>query len=323
MADGVAERAEQDGAATPGSASARLGEVLDRLPSTRGRSRQVTEVEGGLTNRIVRVRTDEQDVVVRLSDDDSTLLAIDRDAEHVNSRRAADAGAAPAIVDFLPGEGVLVVEWVEGRTYGPEDLRDETNLLRVADACRLLHAGERFDGDFDMRVIHRRYLDIVTSRGFRLPDGYLDLQPAAERVAAALDVGRQPTVPCHNDLLAANFLDDGERVWIIDYEYAGNNDPDFELGNIWAESALDDEHLAALAGAYLGRHDDVRIARARLWGQLSQYGWTLWASIQDATSDIDFDFWGWGMEKYERAVGWFHDPGFEALLDRAAGRRSG
>lgn len=309
-----------DGARS-GAGSDRLEQVLDRLPSTRGQVRSVQELEGGLTNRIVRVRTDEQDLVVRLSDDDASLLSIDREAEHANSARAAAAGAAPAVVDYLPGEGVLAIAWVEGRTYGSDDLRDENNLRRVAEACRLLHAGERFLGDFDMRAIQQRYLDIVTSRELRLPDGYLELGPAAEQVAAALAERSPPTVPCNNDLLAANFIDDGERVWIIDYEYSGNNEADFELGNIWAESALDDAHLDVLVQAYVGEPDPVRVARARLWGLLSQYGWTLWASIQDATSPIDFDFWSWGMEKYERAEGWFADPGFDALLDRAAGRR--
>ena len=122
-------------------------------------------------------------------------------------------------------------------------------------------------------------------------------------------------MPCNNDLLAENFIDVGGEFKLIDYEYSGNNDACFELGNIWSEAALPLEHLEALVGAYDGRLLRHRIARARLWGLMSKYGWTLWASIQDGVSTIDFDFWGWGMEKYERAVAEFEGRDFERLLE--------
>jgi thiamine kinase-like enzyme len=124
-------------------------------------------------------------------------------------------------------------------------------------------------------------------------------------------------MPCNNDLLAANVLDDGERLWLIDYEYAGNNDPCFELGNIWSESALANDQLDALVSAYYGRPRRSKVARARLLGLMSKYGWTLWASIQDAVSPLaeSFDFWTWGMEKYERAVAEFDGRDLPRLLD--------
>jgi thiamine kinase-like enzyme len=137
-------------------------------------------------------------------------------------------------------------------------------------------------------------------------------------VADALGVLMPPTVPCHNDLLAGNFIDDGDTIWIIDYEYGGNNDPYFELGNIWSEATLPVGNLDELVAAYDGPEGAAshrsHVARARLWGLLSKYGWTLWASIQDAMSTFDFDFWAWGMEKYERAEAEFDGPDFERLL---------
>jgi len=159
----------------------------------------------------------------------------------------------------------------------------------------------------------------VTEHGFRLPDRYRDFSPQVARIRAAFAVRRTPTVPCNNDLLAGNVMDDGEKLWLIDYEYSGNNDPYFELGNIWSEAALPLEHLEALVGAYDGRLLRHRIARARLWGLMSKYGWTLWASIQDAVSTLDFDFWTWGMEKYDRALAEFDGPDFERLLEEVTG----
>jgi thiamine kinase-like enzyme len=126
-------------------------------------------------------------------------------------------------------------------------------------------------------------------------------------------------VPCNNDLLAGNLIDDGEKIWLIDYEYSGNNEATFELGNLWSEAGLTLDQLDELIAAYDGTLRRHRVARARLWGLMSKYGWTLWGSIQDAVSTFDFDFWEWGMEKYDRAVPEFDGPDFDRLLDEAAG----
>jgi thiamine kinase-like enzyme len=122
-------------------------------------------------------------------------------------------------------------------------------------------------------------------------------------------------VPCNNDLLAENFIDVGGELRLIDYEYSGNNEPSFELGNVWSESNLPPSHLEELVGHYYGRPSRSKVARARLWGLAAKYGWMLWASIQDGVSELDFDFWSWGLEKYERAVAEFDGPELERLLE--------
>ena len=291
--------------------------LLNRLSCIRG-PRRVQLLEGGLTNVNVRVTTADADVVVRISREDSSILAIDREAEYANSRAAAESGASPRVVEYRPDDHLLVVEYVDGRTYAPEDLRDLANLRRVAEVCRTLHGGPRFVSDFDMFDIQAGYLETVQSRGWRLPDRYLEFMPQVERMREALRANPIPTVPCNNDLLAANFIDDGDRLWVIDFEYSGNNDPCFELGNVWSESTLPLGHLDELVTAYYGRERPEMIARARLLGLMSKYGWMLWASIQDANSDLDFDFWEWGMEKYRRAVDEFDGPDFDRLLTQAA-----
>lgn len=289
------------------------------MPCTAGRPRTVEDLPGGLTNRNLKVTTPDGAVVVRLSTGATSLLAIDRDHEHANSRAAATTGVAAPVLDYLPGEGVLVVGFLPGRTLTNDDLADDdladpAVLGRVARACRTLHAGPRFVTDFDMVDVQRRYLRIVQEHGFRLPPRYLEFAPALERIERALAVRRAPTVPCHNDLLAANLIDDGTQVWIIDYEYSGNNDACFELGNIWSEADLPLDHLEELVGQYYGRTLRNKIARARLFGLMSRYGWTLWASIQHGASTMDFDFWSWGMAKYDRAVAEFDGPDLDCLL---------
>ncbi len=306
---------------------AELAAVLDAVPFLPGprAARTLERVTGGLTNVNVKVTTPEHKVIARIATDDSALLAIDRDAEHANSLAAAAAGAAPAVVGRCVQQGVLVVEWVEGRTLAAADLRDDAILPRVATLCRRLHAGPAFVGDFDMFAVQARYLRIVTDHGFRLPAGYLDLMPQFDRIAAALAVRPAPLVPCHNDLLAENFIDDGERLWMVDFEYSGNNDACFELGNLAAESDLSGHQLAELVRLYLGAGAGParlrsRVARARLLALASRYGWTLWGVIQDAASTVDFDFRAWALAKYERARAEFAAPEHERLLEEVTAR---
>ncbi len=289
--------------------------VLEKVDCLGGRPRVVEELPGGLTNVNLKVRCEGQVVVVRVAQPGSELLAIDRANEHHNSVAAAQSGVGAGVVEYLPDDGLLVVEYIDGHTFTDEDLRHGGHLGRVAAACRQLHEGPRFVNDFDMFAIQRRYLDVVRRNGFRLPDRYLDLLPLVETIRDAFSVRPEPTVPCNNDLLAGNFIDDGDKLWLIDYEYSGNNEATFELGNIWSEANLTPEQLEELVEAYDGVLRRSRVARARLWGLVSKYGWTLWASIQDASSSFDFDFWEWGMEKYDRALTEFDSPELGRLLE--------
>jgi thiamine kinase-like enzyme len=291
-----------------------LTELLDLVPALR-RARTVSELAGGLTNTNYKVVTDAGAFVVRVSAKDSGMLAIDRENEYLNSRSAADAGVGARVIDYVPDHSLLVLEFIEGTTQSAADLRRGDKLEMVARACKRLHGAAAFRDDFNMFDIQRRYLRLVQERGFRLPPRYLEFEPHVRRIETAMAVRDEGTVPCNNDLLAENFIDVGGEFRLIDYEYSGQNDACFELGNVWSESNLSLEQLDALVTHYYGRRLRNRIARARLWGLMSKYGWTLWASIQDGVSDIDFDFWEWGMEKYDRAVAEFDGPEFDHLLE--------
>jgi thiamine kinase-like enzyme len=291
-----------------------IDRLLDLVPALRDRQ-FVEELAGGLTNTNYKVATPEGAYVVRVSAKDSGLLAIDRENEYLNTVSAAEAGVGAAVVDYIPEESLLVLEFIEGTTQTSEDLQRGDKLDWVAEACRRLHAARPFRDEFNMFDIQRRYLRLVQERGFRLPERYLEFEPQVRRIEAAMAVRDEGTVPCNNDLLAENFIDVGDGFRLIDYEYSGMNDACFELGNVWSESNLSLAQLDELVSHYYGEHLTNKVARARLWGLMSKYGWTLWASIQDGVSHIDFDFWTWGMEKYDRAVAEFDGPDFDRLVE--------
>jgi thiamine kinase-like enzyme len=270
---------------------------------------------GGLTNRNYKVITPDGSFVARISSSGTELLAINRDREYQNSVAAAEAGAGAPVIEYRPQDSLLVVGYIEGRTLTAADVAAAENIPRIAAACRRLHGGRRFGNDFDMFDVQRGYLSVARTRGFKIPAGYDDLLPQFGAAEKALAIRAEGTVPCNNDLLAANFIDDGDRLWLIDYELSGNNDACFELGNIGAESHLSRDALADLVTAYYGRPRLSRIARARLLGLIGMYGWTLWGAIQNAASPLDFDFWSWAMERFEGAAAGLTADDFPRLLE--------
>jgi thiamine kinase-like enzyme len=293
---------------------------MDRLAVLAGRSWSASELPGGLTNVNVRVTTDDSleprlDLVVRCSRGDASLLGIDRDAEHLNTATAAGVGVGAAVVEYRPDLAMLAIEFLPGHALVNDDLTDADVLGRAARSVRALHEGPKFTGDFDMFARQAAYLATIREQGFRLPPDYDRYAGPWADLRAALLASPRPTVPCNNDLLAANFIDDGTKVWLIDYEYSGNNDACFELGNTAAECAFTPEQTEAWTAAYFGTPTPADLARVRLQSVCSWYGWSLWGFIQAATSPLDFDFWGWGLERYERAQQAFADAGSRRLLE--------
>jgi thiamine kinase-like enzyme len=297
-----------------GAAQADLDAILGRVPALAGAPRTVAELPGGLTNRNYKVTTPDGSFVARVWSR-GDMLAINRDHEYHNSVAAAQAGVGAPVLAYHPDDSLMVLSYIDGHTFDNDDVSAPGNIARIALACRRLHDGPRFRGEFNVFANQRRYRSVAGQHGFAIPAGYDDLMPRVEDARKALSVRDTGTVPCNNDLLAANFIDDGEQIWIIDYEYSGNNDPCFELGNIWGECGMSLDGLAELVTSYYGRALRNRIARARLLGVAARYGWTLWGAIQHATSPLDFDFWAWGMERYEWAAQRLTSRHFARLLE--------
>ena len=288
-----------------------LAPLFNKVALLKNRS-SITELSGGLTNRNFLIETPADKYVARVSSNSSSLLAIDRGSEFINTTIAGKGGVGAQVLDYIPGEGLLLISYISGKTYGAEDVG--ANLGRLAKSLKALHSLEAFDHEFNMFTTQKNYLAIVQDNGFRVPDGYLDFAPMVVQIKKAFEVLFEGLVPCNNDLLPGNFIDDGKKIWLIDYEYSGNNDACFEIGNVWAEAFLPLEALEELVTAYYGTHRPDKVARAWLWALMAKYGWTLWASIQDSVSAIDFDFWEWGMSKYDLARTEFTSDYFKQAL---------
>ena len=300
---------------SPPLTDAQLDEVFEEIPILAKRPRRLEELSGGLTNRNVKIATPDGVYVARCCDMGSNFLGIDRDREHHNTKAAAQAGVGAQVIDYRPDLGILLLSYLDGQTLTNDDFQRPEIASKAAAAIRALHSGPRFQGRFDMFERQPSYLKTVLDNGFRMPLDYLDHADTFAEIARALNATDQTTVPCNNDLLAGNFIEDGDKIWLIDYEYSGNNDPCFELGNTWSEVGMSVEQLDEFVTAYYGSPLRHKTARAHLQGIVAKYGWTLWGCIQNGSSAIEFDFWEWAMERYEAAVAEFKGPNLARLLD--------
>jgi len=290
-----------------------LERVLDQVPELSAPDRVVTAIDGGMTNRNYRVQTAEGDYVVRVSVPETGQLGIDRANEHRNSLLAWGAGVGVGVLSRVLEPEALVVQFVKGRTLEPADFRDPRRISVLADLLRRLHGCEPFALDFNMVDVQRRYQQIVIEHGYSLPDGYPTYADRGRRLGDVLTRSRTRTAPCHNDLMPGNFIEadgTGSRIWLIDYEYSGNNDPCYDLGDAINELLLDPERAEQLVTEYHGGPNPRELARARLWSLMSKYGWSLWGAIRVGTTG-DPEIREWARELWERAVAEFASPEFE------------
>ena len=208
-----------------------IHQIIERVRLWKGREPTVSPLSGGLTNDNFLVEVDGTRYVVRIPGLATELLAVDRGNERHNAEAAATTGVSPHVLEYLPDLSVMVLEFIDGQTMSGERLRSPEMAARMATSLQRLHGGPRFRQDFNMFRLVEYYLRIVDEQAMRIPAGFTDYMPAVHQVERAVAVNALPTVPCHNDLLAENYIDDGRQLWIIDFEYSGNNDPCFELGD--------------------------------------------------------------------------------------------
>jgi thiamine kinase-like enzyme len=286
-------------------------EVVERIWP--GRPARVSVLGGGITNHNLKVELDGGDTfVLRIAGRNSAELGIDRRVEYEASLAAAAVGVGPEVVAFVEPEGYLVTRFIEGGVVPLPRMREPEMIGRVAAALRAVHKGPPLRGRFDAFRIVEEYRSTAFARGTSVPAEYVRARQVARVIERAR--GPVPERPCHNDLLNANFIDDGARVRIVDWEYAGMGDIFFDLANFAVNHELDVEARDHLLVSYFGERRDADRRALEMMRFMSLFREAMWGVVQSAISELDFDFAAYAEEHFARASAVASEPELEAAL---------
>jgi len=270
----------------------------------------------GLTNVNHLVEVGEDGFVLRIPGA-GTGEYINRGDEEVAARSASVADVNAELVFFDPSDGLMVTRFIDGAvTMNNAQFRDLDAIARAARALRLLHTtAAPFASDFRLFAMIDEYKALLAAKGATLPEGYEDVQRRAEHIRARLEAAPVVLVPCHCDPLSENFLDTGERMFLIDYEYAGNNDPMWDLGDFSVEAGFTPQQEQALVHAYFdGEAPPSQRGRMVAYKALCDLLWTLWGVIQVVNENPVDDFWAYATGRFERCKALMATPDFDAHI---------
>ena len=274
----------------------RVEEIVERVWP--GRTAQIEVLGGGITNRNFKVTLDDGAYVLRIGGKDTELLGIDRRVEHEASLAAAAVGVGPEVIAFVEPEGYLITRFIGGHVVAPEELREAEALHRIAQSLRAVHAGPPIAARFDPFRVVEAYAATAATHGVTIPAAFERARETAALVERAR--GPVPERPCHNDLLTANFIDDGRRIRIVDWEYAGMGDVFFDLANFAVNNGLTADETTAFVRAYFGDVHSEHERALTLMRFMSDFREAMWGVVQQALSDLDFDFRRYAEEHFER-----------------------
>ncbi len=290
-----------------------LRRALDLVPELAGHAGPVERL-GGLTNRVYRVG----EFCVRLPGE-GTEEYINRANEAVAAREAAHAGVSPDVIHADAGTGLMVTRFIDGAvTMSPGNFAARKGSpARAGKVFAKLHgSGATFPFRFELFDMIDGYLGVLSTKDVTLPDGYHDVVGEAEGVRAALDVHPANLAPCHCDPLCENFLDTGEVMWIVDWEYSGMNDPLWDLGDLSVEGVFSEAQDMEMLEAYFGRRPTAaEHGRMVIYKAMCDLLWTLWGLIQLANNNPADDFRAYADGRFARCKALMADPAFASHVE--------
>jgi thiamine kinase-like enzyme len=258
---------------------------------------------GGLTNMVFFVDHAGEQYVLRLPGQ-GTEEYINRRDELIAAKEAARVKVSPDAIHFDHKTGVMVTRFVDNSvTMTPENFATRDGVVaRSAEGLRKLHSSDaKFNSRFELFKMIDQYLGILSARETDLPNGYHDTLKQAESVRRALNAHPLPQVACHCDPLCENFLDTGKRMWIVDWEYAGMNDPMWDLGDLAIEGQFTAGMEEALLAAYFaGAPSASERGRFVIYKAMCDLLWTLWGLVQHANKNPADDFWAYALNRFAR-----------------------
>ncbi len=304
-----------------------IAAALDRIPVFDGVPREAIACKrlGGLTNLVYRIEADDRRYLLRIAGE-GTQEYIDRKVEGHNARVAAEAGVSAEVLHYDADSGLMLARYLDGCvTMSPALFESRPGApARAAEVLKRMHTcGKAFQFRFELFAMIDEYLGLLAKLEAPLPEGYHEVVEEAGAVRQALDANPATLAPCHCDPLSENFLDDGARMWVVDWEYSGMNDPVWDLGDVSVEAGFDETQDREMMVAYCGGEPPAAVyGRMVIYKAMCDLLWTLWGLIQFANKNPVDDFWAYSLGRFERCKALMDTPDFARHLGaiRSGGR---
>jgi thiamine kinase-like enzyme len=291
-----------------------LERIFAQVPGWHINDAVITPLVGGITNQNYRVDINGKAFVLRIGGKGTQLLGIDRKREYACTAIAAQIGVGAEVIYFLASEDALVTRFIEGQGISPEKAGQPEMLPRIVESMKRYHAGPTFSSTFSPFAVVRDYHELALQYGVTFPDTLARVFTLMDQIENAL-AGQHVIKPCHNDLLASNFIDDGQTIWILDWEYAGMGDIFFDLGNFAVNQELSDEQCMMLLRCYFGAVRAADLAHLHLMRLASDLRESFWGFLQLALSELDFDYAGYAHSHLQRFLSNIAVSPFSRWLD--------
>jgi thiamine kinase-like enzyme len=247
-----------------------------------------------------------------MPESDSELLNIDYRNKYYNNKICGDIKISPRVVHFIESDNLLVTEFIKSKTSSLTKFQSSKEIKQLVKKIKLLHNAKPFLRNFNMLSQISYYKNILKEE--YLPKELFKYVNKIETLKQKLYLTKDNLVPCHNDLIAENIIKKDNQIYIVDFDYSGNNDPCFELGNLSVEMEYDDEQINKLVRSYYGEINENIISKVYLQGVVSDIGWSLWSYVQAKISNNNFDYSMHGLNRLERVINKMESKEYELWI---------
>ena len=289
-----------------------IDRLIKLIPEWKGKLIKVNPINSGITNINFKVNVDKRVFFLSMPESDSELLNIDYRNKYYNNKICGDIKISPRVVHFIESDNLLVTEFIKSKTSSLTKFQSSKEIKQLVKKIKLLHNAKPFLRNFNMLSQISYYKNILKEE--YLPKELFKYVNKIETLKQKLYLTKDDLVPCHNDLIAENIIKKDNEIYIVDFDYSGNNDPCFELGNLSVEMEYDDEQINKLVRSYYGEINENIISKVYLQGVVSDIGWSLWSYVQAKISNNNFDYSMHGLNRLERVINKIESKEYELWI---------
>ena len=289
-----------------------LEKITRLIPAWKGKSVMISLINKGITNNNFKVIVDGEAFFLSIPGTDSKLLNIDFTNKYYNNKICSDIGISPKVVHCIKAEELLVTEFITSKNPVSKSFHGSERISVLVKMIKTLHGAKPFYRNFNMFTYIYHYMNILKKEG--LPKLLFPISNRIDNLDQKLALYRRHLIPCHNDFVVGNIIDNQNQMFLVDFDYSGNNDPCFELGNLIVEMNYNHNQVNELVKRYYGEIQENIISRVYLQGIASDIGWSLWGYVQAKVSNLNYDFNQYAINRMERVMNKMDSVDYEFWL---------